>query len=119
MAPPTARQGLTVLGSITPDAPRYQAAERICRKLEPVGGPPPLTPAQQAQSVRGLARFATCMRNHGVTDFPDPNGQGAFPEARIEALDSRASFFRRALESCDPLYPHTAPHIGFRGGSHT
>jgi hypothetical protein len=119
MAPPTGGQGLTILGNIAPDTPRFQAAERACRKLEPSGGPLPLTPAQQAQVAQALARFATCMRTHDVTGFPGPNGQGSFPEARIEALDTSSPLFQRALTACDPLYPHGAPHIGFPGGSHT
>lgn len=119
MAPPTGRKGLTILGNIAPDTPRFQAAERACRKLEPSGGPQPLTPAQQAQAAQALARFATCMRTHDVTGFPDPNGQGSFPEARIEALDTTSPLFKRALKACDPLYPHDAPHIGFPGGSHS
>jgi hypothetical protein len=119
MAPPSGRQGLTILGNIAPDTPRFQAAERACRSLEPSGGPRPLTPAQQAQAARALARFATCMRAHDVSGFPDPNGQGSFPEARIEALDTTSPMFQRALKACDPLYPHDAPHIGFSGGSHT
>lgn len=119
MAPPTGRQGLTILGNIAPDTPRFQAAESACRKLEPSGGPQPLTPGQQAQAAQALARFATCMRTHDVTGFPDPNGRGSFPEARIEALDTTSPLFQRALKVCNPLYPHDAPHIGFPGGSHT
>ena len=119
MAPPTGRQGLTILGNIAPDTPRFQTAEGVCRKLEPSGGPQPLTPAQQARAARALGRFATCMRTHDVTGFPDPNGEGSFPEARIEALDTTSPLFQRALKACDSLYPHDAPHIGFPGGSHT
>lgn len=39
-------------------------------------------PAQQ----RELLKFVQCMRSHGVADFPDPNGQGAFPSAEVQAL---------------------------------
>jgi hypothetical protein len=119
MAPPTSRQGLTILGITAPGSPQFKAAERACRAFEPTGSPPPPTPAQQVQAAQALTRFAACMRNHDVPNFPDPNGQGVFPEAQVEALDTNTPFFQRALEACDRLYPHSAIHIGFPGGSHT
>jgi hypothetical protein len=120
MAPPGNRHGLTILGSAAPGSSLFGAAERACRKLEPAGGPASLTPAQQALAARALARFAACMRDHGVPGFPDPDGEGTFPEARIEALDAGSPFFARALGACDRLYPtRTAPGIAFPGGEHT
>jgi hypothetical protein len=119
MAPPDNHHGLTILGNAAPGSAQFETAEHACQKLEPPGGSPPLTPAQQAQAAQALARFAACMRKHNVPGFPDPNGQGSFPETRIEALNTNTPFFQHALKSCDQLYPHTAPQIAFPGGSHT
>jgi hypothetical protein len=120
MAPPDNHHGLTILGNTAPDSAQFGAATRACRKLEPAGGAQPLTPAQQARAAQALTRFAACMRKHNVSDFPDPNGQGTFPEAQIEALNTSSPLFRQALKTCNQLYPKPpVPQIAFPGGSHT
>jgi hypothetical protein len=54
---------------ISPQAPAYQSAGQACADLEPGGfKPPPVTAAQQ----QGMRAKALCVREHGVTDFPDP-----------------------------------------------
>ena len=46
-------------------------------------------PPTQAQ-LHGLVLFAGCMREKGLSDWPDPNSEGAFPlNARLLALGKR------------------------------
>lgn len=54
---------------INPGSPAFQAAQNTCRKQLPGGGPPAHASEQQKQQL-----FATsqCMRDHGVSGFPDP-----------------------------------------------
>ena len=62
---------------VNPSSPSFQAAYTACKHLLPGGGPNAALQAQrQRQQRAGLLAFAQCMRRHGITRFPDPNGQG-------------------------------------------
>jgi hypothetical protein len=82
-----------------------------CRKYMPGGGPPQLTPAQQAERAKGLAALARCMRHHGVANFPEPNGQGNFPPGSIEQLDPQSAVFQAAYKACWSLFPKVGPQM--------
>jgi len=53
-----------------------QDAQNACKHLLPNGGE--LSPEQQAQAQENALKFARCMRDQGITDFPDPDQQGRF-----------------------------------------
>lgn len=55
--------------SINPSSPSFQGAMHVCKKQLPGGGPPAHASEQQKQQ---LVTLATCMRAHGVGEFPDP-----------------------------------------------
>ena len=69
------------------DAP--EPPERALRACQPIvnrlpaamrgeqSGPPP--------GLASLVRFARCMRDHGLTDFPDPKADGVFRLSRTNA----------------------------------
>ena len=66
-----------------------------------------LADAQQA------VKFAECMRNNGVSQFPDPSGSGKLTIDAIangSSLDTNAPAFTRALTACKDLEP-----AGFTG----
>jgi hypothetical protein len=51
--------------------------------------------------------FAECMRDNGVTEFPDPNASGGdqeFVEA-IDKLDPSSAAFKKAVGACKDLQP--------------
>jgi len=55
--------------SIDTDSPQFQRAISACKDLEPAGFTGTArTPEQQAAALR----FAQCIRDNGVQDFPDP-----------------------------------------------
>jgi hypothetical protein len=71
--------------------------------------------AHQSSALSGQVRHALayshCMRSHGLSDFPDPNGQGNF---RIHSepgtdLDPNASAFQAALKACGPIPSSVTP----------
>jgi hypothetical protein len=72
---PSAQGGFQVNGSqgsaLDPNSPQFKAADNACKSLLPA--PAAASPADRA----AMLRFAQCMRAHGITDFPDPNAQGA------------------------------------------
>jgi hypothetical protein len=55
-------------------SPAFKAAQAKCRKLLPGGGPPGLGSQTHpsAQTLAKLLRIAECMRQHGISEFPDP-----------------------------------------------
>jgi hypothetical protein len=58
------------VNGVAVNAPAFQAAMRKCNSKMPQG--PPVTAAELANVRAGALKMATCMRKHGVTDFPDP-----------------------------------------------
>jgi hypothetical protein len=105
--------GVVIGGNVDPRSPQFQAALAACRKLLPGGGPPTMTPAQQAEHAKAMADFAGCMRKNGVPGFPDPNGEGMFSPGTIERLDPGAPLFQSAFKVCAPLEGKIGPRIDF------
>jgi hypothetical protein len=102
-------------GIIMSDATPAQAnaALAACRSLMPGGGPPPMTPAQQAKRTQQLYVFSTCMRSHGVASFPDPDSAGELPLDKIGSLDTQTPRFSAAYAACRSVFPRTGPQIRF------
>jgi hypothetical protein len=95
-----------------PDKALVDAAMKQCKHLLPNGGEPPkLDPAQ----VEQMRQFAKCMREHGISDFPDPGDgggimiQGAGPGSD---LDPNSAKFKAAQQACEKY----APSPGAGGG---
>ncbi len=62
------------------------------------------TPTAHEQAVK----FAECMRNNGVSEFPDPNASGAFTIDEIangSSLDTNSAAFKQAMSACKDLEP--------------
>lgn len=54
------------------------------------------------------AKFSECMRENGVSDFPDPDASGAFTIETIangSSVDTSSVAFTRALTACKDLEP--------------
>jgi hypothetical protein len=59
-------------------------------------------------------RFAECMRDNGVSEFPDPGAQGGFTIEVIangSSVDTDSAAFKQAETACKDLEP-----AGFYGG---
>ncbi len=83
-----------------PDSPQFRAAQHTCQKLLPGGGPGGGTPAQQAQARQAELALATCMRQHGYPNFPDPTQQGVLNLSNMGNVDTNGPQFRAAMDSC-------------------
>jgi hypothetical protein len=55
--------------------------------------------------MQALLRYARCMREHGVADFPDPDAQGNF-HAQAGATDPKPPRFKGAMQACRQLDPY-------------
>ncbi len=120
---PSAGGGLFRVGAgINPSSPAFKTAQAKCQKLMPGGGigsgPPP--------STRTLARFlniARCMRQHGISQFPDPRtsvpsnpfhgGYGVISDIEgvilvfPSTIDEQSPAFTQAAAACTfPLHNH-------------
>jgi hypothetical protein len=52
------------------------------------------------------AKFSACMRKHGVTNFPDPNGQGVITIHSGMGIDPQSPAFTSARTACAKLLPN-------------
>jgi hypothetical protein len=62
---------------INPKSPAFQAAQNACFKYLPGGGPG-RGPVSESRKL-AMLRLAECMRNHGVSTFPDPTANPPSP----------------------------------------
>ena len=80
----------------------WDKAVNACKALQPPGTlSGKRTPKQQSTALR----FAQCMRDHGVKDFPDPaNGEPLVDTTKIPSLGDRSPrtdpVFAPAMDKC-------------------
>jgi hypothetical protein len=70
-----------------------------------------------ASTHERAVKFAECMRDNGVNEFPDPDAAGAFTIEEIangSSVDTSSAAFNRAITACEDLEPP-----GFTGDSRT
>jgi hypothetical protein len=89
--------------SLDPNSPAFRQAISACKDLEPAGFTGSKRSPQQTQAA---LKFAQCIRENGVKDFPDPaNGQPLVDTNRIPsaATDSGMSILNAAMQKCRDL----------------
>jgi hypothetical protein len=103
------------------NSPLFKAAQAKCHKLLPEG--PGSEPPPSPQTLARFLKIARCMRQHGVSDFPDPRttappnpfGSGIAELSDIEGvillfpstIDQQSPVFTRAAAACAfPLHNH-------------
>ncbi len=74
------------------DPAALRAAQEACQDLAPEGG----RATQQMQEQ--ILAFSQCMREHGVPDFPDPQGPGRLLVPRT--IDTESPQFEQARQAC-------------------
>ena len=103
--------------SVNTDTAAYQSAHNDCKSLEPA---PPVDPAASSQRLAAAVKFATCMRAHGVPDFPDPKGTsngGIGFSATPGGSDTSSPAFQRADQKCGADLSAAGLGGGLTGGS--
>ena len=92
--------------SLNPNTPAFQQALSVCKDLEPPGFMgSQRTPAQQEAALK----FAQCMRDNGITNFPDPTPNG--PIINVNGAHSIPGF-QAAEQKCSAIY---AGQLGLQG----
>jgi hypothetical protein len=103
---PRLRRATAGRAGLDTSSPQFQAANNACRSLLSPGGSSisNLTEAQQAEMLAGALKFARCMRDHGISKFPDPTPDGWVPldgsDFTRYQIDPNSPQFRRAMQAC-------------------
>lgn len=100
-------------GGLDPASPAFKSATRACGHLMPGGG-------SRSRSISGQEqaedlRFASCMRTHGVPNFPDPDRDGAFTLPSGD--NQQAPQFERATTACTNVEPSSLSILNQPPGS--
>ncbi len=82
--------------AISRDDPTFKAANEKCRDLLPAGDKHDVV---GPEAVQNLVKFAQCMRDNGVPDFPDPGADGKFPRDAEQKAHNDPKF-QAASEKC-------------------
>jgi hypothetical protein len=101
----------------TPDPPASvrRACQAIYDRLPPSARGEETRPPADMQA---LLRFARCMREHGVADFPDPDAEGNFrAPSGSTGLSPNSPSFQRAEQACRQLDPNKGARSQ-QGGPH-
>jgi hypothetical protein len=72
----------------------------------PGGGRQSFRLAMNVGNAALAAKFSSCMRKHGVTNFPDPNGQGVIQFGSGMGIDPKSPTFQTAQTACQKLLPN-------------
>jgi hypothetical protein len=83
------------------NSPQYAKANGACKHLLPDEGGPP-TAAQIAAVTARLLRYATCMRAHGESSFPDPTVTSHSLGFSLKGMDPQSPQFQTAQKVCQP-----------------
>jgi hypothetical protein len=102
---PAATGSLTIDGvlngsSLDPNSTAWRQALTACQHLEPPGFTGTTANTQQ---MKARLQFAQCVRDHGVTDFPDPTANGPLVDTnRIPSAATPAgmSALNAAMRAC-------------------
>jgi len=98
--------------SVDPNSATFQQALNACRDLEPAGF---MGQKRTAQQQEAALKFAQCIRDSGVKDFPDPTPDGPLIDtSRIPSTStpSGMSALHAAMQKCRGL----AAAAGVTGG---
>jgi hypothetical protein len=92
-------QTITING-VSLNAPAYQTARAKCQKYLPGKKTASLSlQAQAQQRAKGL-KFANCMRNHRVPNFPDPKYYNGGQQVYFPGVDPSTPAFQTAAKAC-------------------
>jgi hypothetical protein len=87
-------------GASKPPPSAVNPCRSIMNRMPQRGDERPVTAADLAK----LRQLSQCMRQHGIPDWPDPNGDGALPlPPRIRT--GGKTMFRSQLQACRQYFP--------------
>lgn len=88
---------------INPVSPSFKAAQQDCQKLLPGGGPGNQHPT--AEQIATARQISVCMRQHGITGFPDPTFKQPSSPAGYSILEDRGGVILAVPSTINPQSP--------------
>jgi len=83
---------------------KMQAAQKACAKYQAQIKPPAMSASQKADFKKKALANAQCMRDHGITNFPDPifdnNGGASIRIGKNAGIDPQDPKFQAAQKAC-------------------
>lgn len=109
-------------------SPAFRSAQARCQRYAPSVGPLSPGAPPSAKTLAQLRRIASCMREHGVSQFPDPLSAPP-PQSSINMADyslitnymGAILLYPRTINMQSPAYIHAiaACHAGFLAAQHS
>lgn len=86
------------------DKAKVDAANELCKQHLPNGGQPMKADPEMQEKMR---KFAQCMRENGLPEFPDPGEDGGIrlDGNKAGALDPSGEAFKKAEAACKDFQP--------------
>jgi hypothetical protein len=112
---PSPSGGIHLSSALNPSSPAFKAAQASCQKLLPGGGPGAAHPTARAKAQ--TLKISECMRQHGVSGFPDPTLTPPSNPAGYSILEDRGGVVLAVPSTIDPaspLFKQAADTCGFR-----
>jgi hypothetical protein len=88
---------------ISPFSPSFKAAQSVCSKLLPGGGPG--NQHATAKQIEMTRQISECMRQHGVTGFPDPTFTPPSSPAGYSIIEDRGGVILAVPSTINPQSP--------------
>ena len=95
-------------GQQVPDRSKMEAAMEKCKQYAPNGGQPPKADPAMAEA---MLKFAKCMRDNGVANFPDPDANGGMMIDQSSGIDPESDSFKAAQQTCQQFMPTPGPPV--------
>ena len=98
--------------SLDPNSPAFKQAINACKNLEPPGFTGPKVTPQQ---LTARLKFAQCVRENGVPDFPDPTLNGPLVDTNHIPSSSTSggmAALNAAMRKCGAIY---SGELGVKG----
>jgi hypothetical protein len=97
----------------TPEPPK--SVERACRSIwERLPASARGDEERPPADMQALLRYARCMREHGMAEFPDPDAQGNFKAPLSLQREGKSPRLLRAMRACQQLNPNKKGGVKFR-----
>jgi hypothetical protein len=107
--------GIQLSSGMNPFSPAFKAARAVCQKLLPGGGPGAAHPTAQAKAQ--TLKISECMRQHGVSGFPDPTLSPPSSPAGYSIIEDRGGVVLAVPSTINPespIFKQAGAACGFR-----
>jgi hypothetical protein len=112
---PSAHGGINLDGTgLNPQSPQFKSAQAACTKLLPGGGPGAAHPTARDRAL--TLRISQCMREHGVSGFPDPTlTPPSSPNGYSQVIDRGGVVLAipNTINTASPAFTQAATACGF------